>query len=218
MNFDELDKWEDFAETNGSDNPYKEQFLEFITYEDLRKEALKKPFEYLFSDIINPNLLTHLFKEQFESYPADYSIYEVLNDDSKCCIALCPKMINISPDIFPNWIDNVLKVADHLILYYIQNFIKEEPVKYPNHGVETSRYLQVETFDCNDIRTAGQKLKYIYENRNIHAHRTHYNGSKHILPKVNRNKIRYNCMKEIVTGYKRLQSAFSKAYPKYVSI
>ena len=124
-------------------------------------------------------------------------------------------MRKVSHLLFPNWLDNTLKVADHIVLFYIQVFKNDVCRKSPKHGVETSRYLQLQTYDCNDIRTAGVKLKEIYNGRNDHAHRLIEENGKHKLIKLNRNRIRNEKMKLFETAFSRLQCAFLTAYPTY---
>lgn len=215
MTYDAFDKWEDFENSNSNNELYKEQFKDFISFESRLKEALKKPFEYLLSDIIFPQKITHNFKELFTKYPTNYDIYDVLEDDSSCCVAINPKMRQVDARLFPNWLDNTLKVADHLVTYYIQIYLSLAFKAEGKHGTETSRYIQLQRQSCPHVKYAGFMLEDIYKSRNLHSHRTIEIAGEIVIQKINRHEMKRKNIINFEKAFSKLQLAFTDAYPAY---
>ncbi|GAB4053574.1 hypothetical protein [Spirosoma litoris] len=215
MNFDELDKWENFDETSNDNVFLKQQFQELLSFQELLKNALLQPFEHLFSDIIYPAKLVYRFKELFLKYPTSYDIYDVLSDDSSCCISLNPKMRQVNDLLFPNWLDNTLKVVDHLVVYYIQIYLSVPFENAGKHGIETSRYIQLQKQACPHVRYAGSLLEDIYKSRNLNSHRTTQIAGKLVIQKINRHEIKRKNINNFEKAFLKIQSAFTMAYPSY---
>ena len=220
MSLGEFSEWEHFLEFEDDKSfqtdLHRKQFEEYLVHQKAIDDAKNNPFEFLFTDIINPEKFVYNFKAAFQNNTSTYDIYTCVSDDAQCCIAINPQMRKVDHLVFPNWLDNTLKVADHLVVFYIQTYKNEACVRQVGHGDETSRYFQLQTYSCDHIKTVGLELKRIYSGRNEHAHRMIKKAGKQRLIVPDRKKIQYENVKRFETAFFRLQLAFSNAYPAYV--
>lgn len=98
-------------------------------------------------------------------------VYELAKGDATNCTGVANSINKLEekPSLYI-WLQNALKITDHLALHYLQNIINEVPTRQNDAGVERSRYIQINQRK-NDAEKAGRILDKLYEWRNKLEHR-----------------------------------------------
>jgi hypothetical protein len=104
-----------------------------------------------------------------------------------------------------------LKFADHIVLHYIQDVRKETPQKYPEAGIEKSRYIQLSQESGDYAAIAGTTLVYLYNLRNKFEHRTktYSDGTQELIP-LQKNKARHEVAKNYPLALKKMLKMMKK--------
>lgn len=211
MNFREIESIENQAvsiETAATSGFQLEMLTEYLEKEKKRLGAKENPFVSFYEDVIlSPisfNFQTVLGKANYKN----------ASDDALSCLNSCPEFYKLTSWAVSGWLQNALKFTDNIVLHYIQDCCKEIPKKYPNAGVEKSRYIQLSEKDA-DISIAGAKLKDLYELRNKLEHRTkiHPDGKQELIyPKL--NKVRYIVVKLYPDALQRILKTYKTKFPQ----
>lgn len=167
MNFSDLIK-----KGKDLDNTEQNQLLKkyekiAILYDE--KEELKRIknegriFEYLFTDITTID-----YKIVFESY-LNRSDYEEASKYAYNCVDFKLKCRELNHNRVLDWTSNAIKCFDFLVIYYINDVLKETLVKSGKHFKETEkyRYLIDKGGESSEI---GNNFQYIYQYRNELEH------------------------------------------------
>lgn len=165
-------------------------------------------FIRFFEDVINQKIAF-----DFKSALSD-EYYKSASEEAEACIKIFSKFSEMKDNslILP-WIITALKYTDKLALHYIQEILKEDPIKINEHGTERSRYIQINK-GKNVAHVAGQMLNNLYEQRNKLEHRTSKdpnNPGKQIILSPNYNKAK----KKIQIDYPKALISFRNAYNEY---
>lgn len=206
MSFKKFKALEESIEEELSQNSISEEVLKsYFIKEKRKKEAKSRPFEFFYEDIINTAL--------------DYDFNAALGNmhylnaerDARCCLDICDEFNKISPYSVNGWLVNALKFIDHIVLHYLQDYMKLKLLTYKGLGVERSRYKQLSELKVDaEIAEAGLILLHLYKLRNELTHRTIIRADKTqelIRPKYGkvRKEVRKNfpkVMHNILIAYK----------------
>ena len=213
MNFREIENIENIAvsiETATSSGFQLEMLAEYLEKEKKKLGAKENPFVFFFEDVIlSPvsfNFQTVLGKANYKN----------ASSDALSCLNSCPEFYKLSSWAVSGWLQNALKFTDNIVLHYIQDCCKEMPKKYPNAGVEKSRYIQLSLSEKDgDISIAGAILTNLYELRNKLEHRTitHPDGKQELIsPQL--NEVRRNVVKFYPEALKRILKTYKTTYPQ----
>lgn len=192
MNFREIENIENLAASTETTTGgfHQEIIADYLEKEKRKSGAKENPFVYFYEDVI-ANSLSYNFQTVLGT-----PYYKNASDDALSCLNICDDFYKISSWIINGWLQNALKFIDNIVLHYIQEVLKEIPKKYPNTGIEKSRYKQLSEKDEDDIRISGSVLENLYDLRNDLEHRTitHADGKQELVP-PKRNKVRQTVVK-----------------------
>lgn len=179
--------------------------LEIIESKIADEKSSDDYFVRFFEDILNQEI-----NFDFKSVLSEDS-YNSASEDAHACINIFSKFSEMrkNSSILP-WIITALKYTDQLVLHYIQEILKEDPIKHDDHGIERSRYIQINKSKYT-AHVAGQVLNNLYEQRNKLEHRTlkdPMNVRKQIILNPDYSKAR----KKIQNDYPKALVSFRKAY------
>ncbi len=205
MNFRELENIENLAASTGNTiSRFHQEIIEDYLEKEKRKLGAKEnPFVYFYEDVIVTSL-TYNFQTALGT-----TYYKNASNDALSCLNICDDFYRLSSWSVNGWLQNALKFIDNIVLHYIQELCKEIPKKFPNAGIEKSRYKQLG--ECNDaeIRRVGIVLEDLYNLRNDLEHRTiiHADGRQELIP-PKRNEVR----QAVVKLYPEVLRKILKAY------
>lgn len=204
MNFNEIENIEkQVASTEYNErNYYQSMFDEYIEKEQNKDKIKDNPFVYFYEDVIAAKI-----ECDFQPVLGD-NVYKNASEDALNCLSICNEFCKLSIHSVNGWLQNALKFADHIVLHYIQEVCKELPQKYPNAGIEKSRYIQLSE-KSGDIATAGTTLIELYDLRNSFEHRTkiHSDGTQELIP-LQKNKTRRKVTKNYPLVLKKLMKMY----------
>lgn len=179
---------------------------EVLTAEEQRSEQIKKyPFEYFYEDIIASQLGIDFSKI------LSIGDYKNIKEDAKECLDICNEFRKLSSRIVNTWLQSSLKVADYLVLHFIQGIKKDRPKTYSGLGVERARYRQLTEYIGETEKNLGAKLEALYSARNSNEHRTYKNedGTQTLL-----RPDRHRTRKLVIDFYPEILDGFKKIYSK----
>lgn len=211
MNFREIENIENQAvsiETAATSGFHLEMLAEYLEKEKKKSGAKENPFVYFFEDVISSTISFDFKITMGEKY------YKNASNDALSCLNTCTEFNKISSWAVSGWLQNALKFTDNIVLHYIQDCCKEMAKKYPNAGVEKSRYIQLSEKD-GDISIAGFILINLYELRNKLEHRTitHPDGKQELIsPQL--NEVRRNVVKFYPDALKGILKTYKTKYPQ----
>lgn len=165
-------------------------------------------FIRFFEDVIN-NEIDFDFKSALSK-----DAYNSASEDAEACINIFPRLSEMKSNrSVHSWIVTALKYTDQLVLHYIQNILNINPIKDPDHGVESSMYLQINKKEYSAY-VAGSLLFNLYEQRNKLEHRYIKD------PKNEENKILLNpdfgkARRKIKDSFPKALLSFRKAYKEH---
>ncbi len=182
--------------------------LDIIQKEILDAQASDDYFIRFFEDVVNGDI-----DFDFRSALSEEA-YNSASEEAEACIHIYPRLSEMKANraILP-WIVTALKYTDQLVLHYIQEILKTKPVKHPNHGIESSMYIQINSSEYS-AQVAGNLLYNLYELRNRLEHRyakDPKNGEKKILLKPDFKKAK----QLIHSNFPRALKSFRKAYKEH---
>jgi hypothetical protein len=209
MNYREIENIENLAaSTETTTSGFQQEIIaDYLEKEKRKIEAKENPFVYFYEDVI-ANSLAYNFQTVLGT-----PYYKNASDDALSCLNICDDFYRLSSWSVNGWLQNALKFIDNIVLHYIQDKLKEIPIKYDGFGIEKSRYIQLSE-KTGDISTAGYELKDLYDLRNDLEHRTiiHADGRQELVP-PKRNKVRQivvklypDVMNRILKTYKETDS------------
>ncbi|HLS30737.1 MAG TPA: hypothetical protein VK021_07775 [Flavobacteriaceae bacterium] len=205
MNFKEIENMEHQASSIESEvSEYQKEIIaDYLEKENKKSSAKENPFVYFYEDIIE-NPIAYDFEKGL-----GLVYYKNASADALTCINICDDFYRLSSWIINGWLQNALKFIDNIVLHYIQEVLKEIPKKYPNAGVEKSRYKQLSEKTENELRIIGIILEELYDLRNHLEHRTRIfsDGRQEIL-RPQYNKVR----RTVVKKYPHVLKALLKIY------
>ncbi|QHI39258.1 hypothetical protein IMCC3317_46630 [Kordia antarctica] len=154
-------------------------------------------FIRFFEDIINGNI-----DFDFKSALSEVA-YNSASEDAEACINIFSRLSEMQSNrSVLSWVVTALKYTDQLVLHYIQDILKINPVKHPDHGIERSLYVQINSGDYS-AQVAGNLLNEVYGQRNKLEHRYVRD------PKNEEKQILIN--PDFKTAKRKIQSHFPKA-------
>lgn len=163
----------------------------------LEAQASDDFFIRFFEDAIND-----VIDFDFKSALSD-NAYNSASEDAEACINIFPRLSEMKANrSVLSWIVTALKYTDQIVLHYIQEILNINPVKHPDHGVERSMYIQINTGEFT-AQVAGNLLNNLYEQRNRLEHRYVKD------PKDEQKKILLK--PDFGTAKKKIQNNFPKA-------
>jgi hypothetical protein len=206
MNFRDIENIENLASSSGNtmSDFHQEIIADYLEKEKRKSGAKENPFIYFYEDVI-ANVLAYDFQSVLGK-----PYYKNASDDALSCLNICDNFYRLSSWCVNGWLQNALKFTDHLVLHYIQDICNNIPKKFPNTGIEKSRYKQLGESNDDEIRRVGIFLENLYDLRNDLEHRTiiHEDGRQEIIkPKlayVRKNVIKLypNVLDKILKTYK----------------
>lgn len=207
MNFREIENIENLASsTEATTSGFHQEILADYFEKEKRKSGAKKnPFVYFYEDVI-ANSLEYNFQTALGAY------YKNASDDALSCLNICDDFFRISSYVIYGWLQNALKFTDNIVLHYIQEICKDVPKKYPNAGIEKSRYKQLGESKDDEIRRVGNVLENLYDLRNDLEHRTitHPDGRQEII-KPQYSKFRRTVVKLYPDVLKRILKTYNNS-------
>ena len=181
--------------------------IDLIIKEIKEEEASDDLFVRFFEDVTGEKI-----EFNFKNVLSEIS-YLSASDEAEACMKIFPifRRMTANSSVL-SWLVNALKYTDELVLHYIQEILKIEPVKYLDHGKERSRYIQI---NKNDYRAhvAGSVLENLYAQRNKLEHRTEKDpitGKQVIYPPDFAK-----ALKKIQSTFPKALQSFQKAYIEY---
>ena len=210
MNFKEIEKLENRIATKEPfvmNSLHQLMFTEYLEKEARKSTAKENPFVYFYEDVISATLAFN-----FQSALGALH-YKNASDDALNCLDICNEFRKLSQWSVNGWLQSALKFADNIVLHYIQECCKETPKKYPNSGIEKSRYVHISEKE-GDISVAGTNLKDLYDLRNKLEHRTitHSDGKQELIqPK--RNWLRYQVTKLYPVVLRKILKTYKTVCP-----
>lgn len=207
MNFREIENIENLASLTETKTSgfHQEIIADYLEKEKRKSGAKENPFVYFYEDIIT-NSLAYNFQTALGT-----TYYKNASDDALSCLNICDDFYKLSSWSVNGWLLNALKFIDNIVLHYIQEVLKEIPKKYPNTGIEKSRYKQLSEKVEDDIRITGSVLEDLYNLRNDLEHRTiiHPDGRQELVP-PKRNKVRQTVVKLYPEALQRILMSYKK--------
>jgi len=165
--------------------------IELIEREEENVKINEDSFVYFYEDVIDNNI-DFEFEEVLTT-----AVYQVAQEDANNCLNNFSSFKKIEENsTLYSWLQNAIRFTDHLALHYLQEIIKEVPVKQGDAGRERSRYIQINQRK-NDAEKAGRIMDNLYECRNKLEHRK-VEDSQRIIP----------------PNYKRAKKQVRKRYPE----
>ena len=154
----------------------------------------EEPFESLYEDITNEKLMLLLEKI------LKNSDYHTLKDHSSNCLDISLECRKTLPRKVKDWLSNILKASDVLLLHLIQRILGEEIVVLEGRVKERNAYNHLETIE--DLKAVGSGFNAIYDKRNELEHKQVFRsntGEIAIKNMSNKKKIRTleYCIKEL---------------------
>jgi len=209
MNFKEIEEIENRVASNefsGLSSFHQLMFSEYLEKEQRKSTAKENPFVYFYEDVISTSLAFNFQTVLGKSY------YRNATEDALVCVEICNEFRKLSQWKVSGWLQNGLRFVDHIVLHYIQECCKETPNKYPNVGIEKSRYVHLSEKE-GDISTAGTRLKELYDLRNGLEHRTKIqpDGKQELIP-PRRNWVRHQVVKLYPDVLRRILKTYKNQY------
>lgn len=205
MNFREIENIENRASLSEATlGSFQQEIIaDYLEKEKRKLGAKENPFVYFYEDVI-ANSLSYNFQIVLGA-----AYYKNASEDALSCLNICDDFYRLSSWSVSGWLQNALKFIDNIILHYLQETLKEIPIKYDGFGVEKSRYIQLSN-KTGDMSTVGHELKELYDLRNDLEHRTiiHADGRQELVPpkrpKVRRTivKLYPDVLKRVLKTYK----------------
>ena len=121
-----------------------------------------KPFAIIYEDITQEEL-NLLLEEILKN-----SDYYTLKDHSLNCLEISFECRKVIPRKVRDWISNILKASDVLILHLIQKILGEQLEVYGDKIKERVAYEHLE--NINELKIVGSGYNAIYDKRNILEH------------------------------------------------
>lgn len=181
----------------------RDAFYIFIADEDMREEAAKAPFLWLYRDIIDQFDLGFDFEQALGE-----GVFEDVNEAAEVCTNIAILFDRLEDKMTHSWITGVLKTIDHVVIHYISTFLGEFK-KYHDKGEETARYWQMQEED-EPVKSAGANLGFAYQYRSDFEHPSLYKDHKGQtrLKKPNRSKVKRNCKNFFKIAFLNLVNAY----------
>ena len=132
------------------------------------------------------------------------------------CFSVVDRFDNLRSDhsLYP-WLTNAIKFTDEIVLHYIQEVCGEAVTNHPDHGIERSRYIQINS-KVYSAQVAGNNMNILFDERNKLEHRTkrdQVSGRQIIIvPDYTKTK------KKIERLYPKALLSFLKAYTEFYGI
>lgn len=211
MNFKEIENIENLVASSQftqSSNFSLEILKEYIEKEKKKSGAKQNPFVFFYEDVTSS-----LLDFNFTSILGNTQ-YKNASDDALACLEICDDFSKLPLYSINGWLQNALKFTDYLVLHYIQEVLKETPIKLG--GEEKSRYIQIKKKQ-GAISEAGNKLVYLYELRSKHLeHRTKIfpDGRQEIIAPP-RKQIRKEVSKSFPLVMKIFLNTYKTIYPQF---
>jgi hypothetical protein len=179
--------------------------LNIIHKEILEAQASDDYFIRFFEDVVNGDI-----DFDFKSALSE-DAYNSASEEAEACIHIFPRISEMKANrSVLSWILTALKYTDQLVLHYIQEILKINLVKHPDHGTERSMYIQINSGEYS-AQVAGNLLNNLYEQRNKLVHRLGKDPKdeeKKILIKPDLKKAK----QLIHSNFPRALKSFRKAY------
>ncbi len=179
--------------------------------ENARKLAVARedPFYYFFTDVTA--------REDIFNFESELSeLYITAQEHAACCIDIFICFSNLTANItLHNWLSSAIRIVDCIVMHYLQEVLKEEPVKQGDAGKERSRYIQINKAGIKAAR-AGRVMDNLYDERNKMEHQVRSD------PNDPRKKILHppkykNIMKNIKKRFPEALASFDDAYKEHYS-
>lgn len=189
-----------FKSQKSSKEEFGQRFKSGISERERRKVAdnligeKDKPFDSLYEDITKEQLMILLGKI------LKNSDYHTLKDHSNNCLDISLECRKTLPRKVKDWMSNILKASDVLLLHLIQQILGEEIVVLESRVKERNAYNHLEKIE--DLKAVGSGFNAIYDKRNELEHKQVFqsNTGEIVLKNMsNKKKIRTleYCIKEL---------------------
>lgn len=171
---------------------------------------IEDPFALLYKDITKEELkliLKEILKGDYYS----------LKDHSLNCLDISKECRKVIPRKVGDWISNILKASDILLLFLVQKVLNEEITVYGNRNKERDIYNHIE--DIDEYKDVGSGFNAIYDKRNSLEHKQKFESeSGEILIKdmsnKKKNKALQYCIKELKECLPKVIEKLGVEYPK----
>lgn len=189
-----------FKSQKSSKEEFSKRTRDEISQSERRKVAnnligqKEEPFGRLYEDITKEKLMLLLEKI------LKVSDYHALKDHSNNCLDISLECRKIIPRKVKDWLSNILKASDVLLLHLIQCILDEEIVVLEGRVKERNAYNHLEKNES--LKSVGSAFNAIYDKRNDLEHKQEFrsNTGEIVLKNMgNKKKIRTleYCIKEL---------------------